>query len=81
MALTYQWWRFKGGFIFFLVWAVFEGQVRIAYRREIPCPHCGLDASWYQRDVKVTRRLIREFWDKQSSLSADQGKKTLESLL
>jgi hypothetical protein len=47
------------------LWAGMEFWVRARFRKEIPCPHCGFDASWYKRDVKVARRLVQEFWSKQ----------------
>ena len=40
----------------------------MSYRKEIPCPHCGFDASWYKKDVKIARRLVKEFWDKQEDV-------------
>ncbi len=53
----------KSLWIFFVVWAGFELGVRLVYRKEIPCPHCGFDASWYQKDVKMARKLVTNFWD------------------
>lgn len=49
-------------FFFFFIWASYELGVRLLFRKEIPCPHCGFDASWYKRDVKVARKLVHEFW-------------------
>lgn len=46
----------------FVVWFGFEAARRILFKKEIPCPHCGFDATWYKRDVKVARRLVSEFW-------------------
>lgn len=51
----------------FFVWALFELSVRALFRKEVPCPHCGFDAAWYKRDVKVTRALVSEFWSKKSN--------------
>ncbi len=48
---------------FFPIWLAFEGTRRILFSREVPCPHCGFDASWYKRDVKVARRRVAEFWE------------------
>jgi hypothetical protein len=53
-------------FVFFIFWALFEAGVRMNFRKEIPCPHCGFDASWYKKDIKVARRLVNEFWQKQN---------------
>lgn len=47
---------------FFPIWLAFEGVRRILFSREVPCPHCGFDASWYKRDVKVARKRVAEFW-------------------
>ena len=47
----------------FVVWMFFEGIRKILFRREIPCPHCGFDATWYRKDVKVARQQVQEFWD------------------
>ena len=52
----------KGLFFIFLVWGAFEFFKRSLFKKEIPCPHCGFDASWYKKDVKVARRLVKEFW-------------------
>ncbi len=49
-------------FSIFVVWGVAEFSVRTLFRKEIPCPHCGFDASWYKRDVKVARKKVKEFW-------------------
>jgi len=49
--------------VFFGFWAIFEIVVRVRFKNEIPCPHCGFDATWYQKDVKVARQKVREFWE------------------
>lgn len=52
-----------GAFVwFFVVWGIFEAVLRVTFRKEVPCPHCGFDASWYKRDVKMARKLVSEFW-------------------
>ena len=48
--------------LFFIVWAVIEGVRRLLWRKEIPCPHCGLDAAWYKRDVRIAHKKVKEFW-------------------
>jgi len=55
---------FKGAFFIFLVWGGFEFIKRSLFKKEIPCPHCGFDASWYKKDVKVARKLVQEYWDR-----------------
>lgn len=49
-------------FVFFVVWALFELTVRTDYKKQVACPHCGFDATWYKKDVKVARQLVKEFW-------------------
>ena len=70
MSMMYPWMQFKSAFVFFIVWAGFEAGFRMSYRKEIPCPHCGFDASWYKKDVKIARKLVEEFWDEQEKLKA-----------
>lgn len=60
-------------FSFFLYWALFEGARRILFRKEIPCPHCGFDASWYKRDVKMARQLVHHFWETKNNASASEA--------
>jgi predicted RNA-binding Zn-ribbon protein involved in translation (DUF1610 family) len=57
----------KSFVIFFVSWGVFELAVRSDYKKQIACPHCGFDATWYKRDVKVARQIVKDFWvDKQT---------------
>lgn len=48
--------------VFFLTWGLFELAVRTDYKKQIACPHCGFDATWYKRDVKVARQIVKDFW-------------------
>jgi hypothetical protein len=65
----------KSLFFFFVYWVSFEGLRRHAYKKQVPCPHCGFDATWYKKDVKVAKRKVQEFWErkKQQSRSAAHG--------
>lgn len=45
-----------------VIWPIFEVTNKMLYRREIPCPYCGFDATWYRRDVKVAKRKVEDFW-------------------
>ncbi len=47
---------------FFFLWGVFELAVRSQFKKEVPCPHCGFDATWYKKDVKVAKKLVQDFW-------------------
>lgn len=53
---------FKAFSLFFVVWIGFEIVNKLLYRKEIPCPYCGFDATWYRRDVKVAKQKVEEFW-------------------
>lgn len=55
-------------FIFFVDWAIFELAVRTNYKKQVACPHCGFDATWYKRDVKVARQLVKDFWMQKQGL-------------
>jgi hypothetical protein len=70
MAALYPIMGLKSLFTFFVVWFSFEASARMRFRKEIACPHCGFDASWYKRDVKVARRLVHEFWDQRGEGAA-----------
>lgn len=61
--LLFPFMEWEGLFSFFAIWACFELGIRMAFRKEIPCPHCGFDASWYKKDVKIARKLVQDFWD------------------
>jgi len=56
--------EFNAAFVVFIVWPVFEMVNKSLYRKEIPCPYCGFDATWYRRDVKMARKKVSEFWEK-----------------
>ncbi len=64
----------RGVFSFFIYLGAFEGARRILFRKEVSCPHCGFDAGWYKKDVKVARRLVSEFWqDKGGDEQAEES--------
>lgn len=76
-AALYPLMGIRSYFVFFIFWALFEAGVRMNFRKEIPCPHCGFDASWYKKDVKIARRIVQQFWaDKRPS--ADMQEKLEE---
>jgi hypothetical protein len=65
---------FRAGFVFFVYWLGFEATVRLLFKKDLPCPHCGFDASWYKRDVRITRQKVEEFWKAQQQ--KEQNKTT-----
>lgn len=47
----------------FVLWLGFEIINKMLYRKGIPCPYCGFDATWYRRDVKVAHQKVRDYWE------------------
>lgn len=56
--------------VFFVVWGVFELAIRSDYKKQVPCPHCGFDATWYKKDVKVARQKVAEFWSQKQTVNS-----------
>ena len=46
----------------FPVWMLVELGNKMLYRKGIPCPYCGFDATWYRRDVTVANKMVKDFW-------------------
>lgn len=65
-------------FIFFIVWAVFELSIRTDFKKQVPCPHCGFDATWYKKDVKVARQVVKDFWDQKNAELSTKNPITLK---
>ena len=68
-AALYPLMNLRSFFVFFVVWAIFEVAIRSDFKKQVPCPHCGFDATWYKKDVKVARQLVRDFWDQKNGAS------------
>lgn len=51
---------------------------KILYRRELPCPHCGFDPTWYKKDIKLARRKIAEFFEKQAPTEKREVEEVME---
>ena len=70
----------EGFSVFFLLWGGFELAIRSDFKKQVPCPHCGFDATWYKRDVKVARQKVAEFWAQKQkvtpSVSESAAKRT-----
>ena len=60
--------EFYGFGFFFLIWAMMELVVRSDFKSQIPCEHCGFDASLYKRNVKEARHKVKEFWNQKSKV-------------
>lgn len=67
-ALLFPLMGFNSFFIFFVIWAVFELAIRTDFKKQVPCPHCGFDATWYKKDVRVARQVVKDFWIQKNAL-------------
>lgn len=67
----------KAFFIIPAIWIGFEIGNKLLYRKEIPCPYCGFDATWYRRDVNFANSKVKEFWKKNYP---DLGNPELENI-
>ena len=60
--LSFSWLGLKSIFSIFIIWPTFELTNKFLYRREVACPYCGFDATWYKRDIKMAHQKVRDFW-------------------
>jgi hypothetical protein len=60
-AATYSWFSWNGAFALPLIWFIFEATHKTLYRKDLQCPFCGFDPTWYKKDVKLARRKVEEF--------------------
>ncbi len=61
MALTFSWLGWKGFMSLPMIWVLFEGIHKSLYRKDLKCPFCGFDPTWYKKDVKLAREKVEEF--------------------
>jgi hypothetical protein len=60
-----------GSLIFlFIFWGLFEFCVRLYHRKEVICPYCGFDASWYKKDLSVAKKMVMDFFANKNTNSA-----------
>ncbi len=64
MLLFYPLMQERSVVLVFFVWILVEGIQKMLFRKDLPCPHCGFDATWYRKDVRVAKRLVKDFWQK-----------------
>ncbi|RLA64111.1 MAG: hypothetical protein DRQ88_06410 [Epsilonproteobacteria bacterium] len=65
----YPFMGFRSGVVLFMVWGIMEFSIRVLFKKEVPCPHCGFDATWYKKDIKVARQKVKEFWEQKKHIS------------
>ncbi len=64
VIFTYGYFReldFRGVFIFLVILAVSEIFLRIRWRLQIVCPHCGFDPVLYLKDPEMAATRVRVF--------------------
>ncbi len=60
-ASLYPWLEFKGFMSLPIIWAIFDLTYKTLYRKDLKCPFCGFDPTWYKKDVTVARRQVEDF--------------------
>ncbi len=60
-AALYPWLVWKGIISLPVIWAIFDMTYKTLYRKDLACPYCGFDVTWYKKDVKVARRQVEDF--------------------
>ncbi len=61
-----------------IVWAIYESVLKLLFRKEIPCPHCGFDATWYKKDVKIAREMVDTFWAKKNMAEVPENQEPIQ---
>lgn len=69
-SLLYPLFGVEGFVVYFALWGVFELSIRSNFKKQVPCNHCGFDATLYKRDVRVARQKVAEFWAQKQMLTA-----------
>ncbi len=59
---------FKGFFLNFPIWGLFEFFYRARARQSLICPHCGFDPYLYKYDVKLARQKIEQFFEEKNKM-------------
>lgn len=80
-SASFSWLGFKVVGIPVIVWTAFEMIQKSYYRRDLVCPFCGFDPTWYKKDIKLARRKVEEFMEShpESPISI-QAKKSKQKL-
>jgi hypothetical protein len=60
-AASFPYFHLKGLFTLPLIWAIFESIHKSLYRRDLKCPYCGFDPTWYKKDINLARRKVEDF--------------------
>ncbi len=66
-ALTlvgWNWFGWKGLFLFFPLWLGFELVYRLRKRQALICQSCGFDPFLYKQDIRKARAALKEHWQR-----------------
>ncbi|MBF0362635.1 MAG: hypothetical protein HQK49_16565 [Oligoflexia bacterium] len=61
----------------FAMWCCYEMIIKLFHRKELPCPHCGFDMTWYRRDVRMAKKLVKDFWQNKNSQQQQDQKEQI----
>src|SRR5665647_1790093 len=79
-AGSFPWLVWKGVFALPIIWAFFESTHKSLYRKDLKCPFCGFDPTWYKKDVKLARRKVEEFLKQNPQSPILQRARSYESI-
>ncbi|HXH76124.1 MAG TPA: hypothetical protein VNJ08_14230 [Bacteriovoracaceae bacterium] len=60
-AVAFPWIGVRAVIVLPIIWVIFEGMHKSLYRKDLKCPFCGFDPTWYKKDVNLARRKVEEF--------------------
>jgi hypothetical protein len=60
-AALYPWLEWKGAAALPIIWASFDWFYKSLYRKDLKCPFCGFDPTWYKKDVSIARKQVLDF--------------------
>jgi hypothetical protein len=69
-SMLYPFFKVESFVVFFAIWGAFELAIRSDFKKQVACPHCGFDATWYKKDVKVARQKVAEFWAQKQQVNS-----------
>ncbi len=68
-SMLYPFFGVESFVIYFALWGSFELAIRSDFKKQVPCNHCGFDATLYKRDVRVARQKVADFWAQKQTLN------------
>lgn len=68
-SILFPYFGVEGFVVYFACWGAFELAIRSDFKKQVPCNHCGFDATLYKRDVRVARQKVAEFWAQKQLLT------------